>query len=41
MQLSYMTSNTNPEYINDFPTIGRGWMFGLKYNCRKTADTGQ
>ena len=41
MQLSNMTNNTDPEYINDFPSIGRGWMFGLKYNFRKTAGTDQ
>ena len=41
MQLSNLANNTKPEYTNVFPTIGRGWMFGLKYNFRKTADTGQ
>ena len=41
MQLSNITNNTDPEYFNDFPSIGRGWMFGLKYNFRKTADTAQ
>lgn len=35
MQLSNITSNTDPEYFNDFPSIG-GWMFGLKYNFTKT-----
>ena len=38
---SYLTNNTDSEFKNDFPAIGRGWMFGLKYNFRKTADTGQ
>ena len=37
MQLSNITNNTDPEYFNDFPSIGRGWMFGLKYNFSKTA----
>jgi len=41
MQLSNITNNTNPEYFNDFPSIGRGWMFGLKYSFRKTADAHQ
>jgi outer membrane receptor protein involved in Fe transport len=41
MQLSNITNNTDPEYSSTFPSIGRGWMFGLKYNFRKTADTGQ
>ena len=41
MQLSNITNNTDPEYFNNFPSIGRGWMFGLKYNFRKTADTAQ
>ena len=41
MQLSNITNNTDPEYLNDFPSIGRGCMFGLKYNLRKTAETGQ
>ncbi|TMI62575.1 MAG: hypothetical protein E6H07_14255 [Bacteroidetes bacterium] len=41
MQLSNITNNTDPEYFNDFPSIGRGWMFGLKYNFSKTVDTGQ
>jgi outer membrane receptor protein involved in Fe transport len=41
MQLSNITNNTDPEYFNDFPTISRGWMFGLKYNFSKTADMGQ
>ena len=40
MQLSNLTNNTQPEYTNVLPSIGRGWMFGLKYNFRKTADTG-
>jgi outer membrane receptor protein involved in Fe transport len=38
MQLSNITNNTGAEYFNDFPSIGRGWMFGLKYNFSKTAD---
>jgi len=38
MQLSNITNNTDPEYFNDFPSIGRGWMFGLKYNFSKTAE---
>jgi outer membrane receptor protein involved in Fe transport len=37
MQLSNLTNNTSPEYKNDFPSIGRGWMFGLKYNFSTTA----
>ena len=41
MQLSNITNNTDPEFKTDFPAVGRGWMFGLKYNFRKTADTGQ
>jgi len=41
MQLSNLTNNTDPEYLTDFPSIGRGWMFGLKYNFRKTADASQ
>jgi len=41
MQLSNITNNTHPEYLNDFPSVGRGWMFGLKYNFSKTADMGQ
>jgi len=40
MQLSNVTNNADPEYLNDSPSIGRGWMFGLKYNFRITADTG-
>jgi hypothetical protein len=31
----------DPDYFNTFPSVGRGWMFGLKYDFRKTADTGQ
>jgi outer membrane receptor protein involved in Fe transport len=38
MQLSNITNNTEPEYLNDFPSIGRGWMMGLKYNFSKTAE---
>jgi outer membrane receptor protein involved in Fe transport len=38
MQLSNITNNTEPEYLNDFPSIGRGWMIGLKYNFSKTAE---
>jgi outer membrane receptor protein involved in Fe transport len=38
MQLSNITNNTGAEYFNDFPSIGRGWMFGLKYNFSKTAE---
>ncbi len=41
MQLSNITNNTDPEFKTDFPAVGRGWMFGLKYNFRKTADTSQ
>jgi outer membrane receptor protein involved in Fe transport len=41
MQLSNIGDNTNPEYDNTFPSIGRGWMFGLKYNFSKTAGTDQ
>jgi outer membrane receptor protein involved in Fe transport len=36
MQLSNITNNTNPEYLSSFPSIGRGWMFGLKYHFSKT-----
>ena len=41
MQLSNLANNTKPEYSNVLPTVGRGWMLGLKYNFSKTADTGQ
>ena len=41
MQLSNLTNNTNPEHLTDFPSIGRGWMFELKYNFKKTDDTAQ
>ena len=41
MQLSNITNNTDPDYANDFPSIGRGWMFGLKYNFSKKAETSQ
>ena len=38
MQLSNLANNTKPEYSNVFPSIGRGWMFGLKYNFITTAN---
>jgi outer membrane receptor protein involved in Fe transport len=41
MQLSNITNNTDPEFSTTWPSIGRGWMFGLKYNFSKTADMGQ
>ena len=36
MQLSNYNKQDSPEYTNDFPAIGRGRMFGLKYNFTKT-----
>jgi outer membrane receptor protein involved in Fe transport len=41
MQLSNITNNTTAEYTSTFPSIGRGWMFGLKYNFNKPAGMGQ
>ena len=37
MQLSNLTNNIEPEYSNVLPSIGRGWMFGLKYNSKTAA----
>jgi outer membrane receptor protein involved in Fe transport len=36
MQLSNITNNTDPEYFNDFPSVGRGSIFGIKYNFTRT-----
>ena len=38
MQASNLTNNTIPEYISTFPSIGRGWMFGLKYGFTKASN---
>jgi outer membrane receptor protein involved in Fe transport len=34
-QVRNIGNNTTPEYLNNQPSVGRGWLFGLKYSFSK------
>jgi hypothetical protein len=36
MQVRNIDNNTTAEYINTEPSVGRGWLLGLKYHFNRT-----